>query len=393
MKTISVGFIGAGFSAHLHVEGLKKVHGVGVRLAAVTASRPERAAAFAQAHRVAKTGASWQELVAEPGIDVVCLCVPNALHAPIAVAAARAGKHVICEKPMTGAFGSAGGPAGPERARRERERALESVGEIERAVRGNGVLLLYAENWVYAPAMAKTKRLLKEAKGAIIDIRAEESHSGSHALRSRRRETAGGGALLMLGSHPVGAVLHLKAYEGEIAGTGPIRATSVTAEVAALYDSDAVRRAGHSWLVSDWQDVETWSNLVIGFSDGTKAVVTASFAMLGGVRNTFEVYTTNAVYRGAMTPNDGLTAFTPDADAFGTEYLHEKIESRTGWISVAPDEDWVRGYPQEMQDFVEAIAQAREPLSGLVLASGVVDVIYAAYVSAAEGRRVDLDRS
>ncbi len=44
--------------------------------------------------------------------------------------------------------------------------------------------------------MAKTKRLLKQAKGAIIDIRAEESHSGSHALRSRRRETAGGGALL-----------------------------------------------------------------------------------------------------------------------------------------------------------------------------------------------------
>ncbi|MGL4961337.1 MAG: Gfo/Idh/MocA family protein [Inquilinus sp.] len=393
MTTISVGFIGAGFSAHLHVEGLKQVHGVGVRLAAVTAGRAERAATFAQAHGVAKVCASWQELLAEPDIDAVCLCVPNALHAPIAVAAAKAGKHIICEKPMTGAFGGSAGLAGAERARRERERALASVAEIESAVRENGVRFLYAENWIYAPAMAKTKRLLKQAKGAIIDIRAEESHSGSHALRSRRRETAGGGALLMLGSHPIGAALHLKAYEGEIAGTGPIRARSVTAEVAALYDSDAVRRAGHGWLVSDWQDVETWSNLVIGFEDGTKAIITASFAMLGGVRNSFEVYTTNAVYHGAMTPNDGLTAFTPDPDAFGTEYLHEKIETRTGWISVAPDEDWVRGYPQEMQDFVEAIAQAREPASGLALASSVVDVIYAAYVSAEEGRRVDLDRS
>ena len=65
MDTVSVGFIGAGFSAHLHVEGLKQVHGVGVRLAAVTAGRAGRAAAFAQAQGVAKVGASWQDRLAE----------------------------------------------------------------------------------------------------------------------------------------------------------------------------------------------------------------------------------------------------------------------------------------------------------------------------------------
>ena len=112
--------------------------------------------------------------------------------------------------------------------------------------------------------------------------------------------------------------------------------------------------------------------------------------MLGGVRNTFEVYTTNSAYRGNMTPNDGLLVYSPDPNAFGTEYLHEKIETRTGWITAAPDEDWVRGYPQEMQDFMEAIAGGREPVSGLGLASDVVEVIYAAYVSAEEGRRVPL---
>lgn len=390
MQTISVGFIGAGFSAHLHVEALKKVYGVGVRFAGVTATRLERADNFAKAHHVEHTYPSWQDMLAIGDIDVVCICVPNAAHAEIAIAAAKAGKHIICEKPMTGAFGDAGGLSGVKRALAERERALASVGEITRAVHENGVLFLYAENWVYAPAMLKTKRLLELSRGAIIDIRAEESHSGSHALRSRRRETAGGGALLMLGSHPIGAALHLKQYEAQLAGISPIRVTSVTAATAALYDTEAVRRAGHDHIVSDWKDVETWANLVMSFSDGTNAVIAASFAMLGGVRNTFEVYTTNSVYRANMTPNDGLLVYTPDPQAFGQDYLHEKIETRTGWITAAPDEDWVRGYPQEMQDFIEAIAHSRQPVSGLELASDVVEVIYAAYLAAEEGRRVPL---
>lgn len=391
MQTVSVGFVGAGFSAHLHVEGLKKVYGVTVRFAGVTASRPERAAEFARAHGVAETFPSWQELVASPTIDVVCICVPNGMHAEIAIAAARAGKHIICEKPLTGAFGPSNGVGGAERARDERQRALASVSEIREAVRKAGVLFLYAENWIYAPATIKTKRLLELSKGAILDIRAEESHSGSHALRSRRRETAGGGALMMLGSHPIGAAIHLKDYEASLVGGPPIRVTAVTCETRALYDTEAARRAGHDWIVSDWQDVETWANLVMGFSDGSQAVITASFAMLGGVRNTFEVYTTNSVYRGNMTPNDGLLVYTPDAQAFGSEYLHEKIETRTGWITAAPDEDWVRGYPQEMQDFMESIAAGREPVSGLRLAADVVEVIYAAYQSAEEGRRIALD--
>ena len=48
------------------------------------------------------------------------------------------------------------------------------------------------------------------------------------------------------------------------------------------------------------------------------------------------------------------------------------------------------GFPQEIQDFVEAIAHSREPLSGAALARDVIAVIYGAYLSAAEGRRVDL---
>jgi predicted dehydrogenase len=52
----------------------------------------------------------------------------------------------------------------------------------------------------------------------------------------------------------------------------------------------------------------------------------------------------------------------------------------------------VRGYPQELADFVDAVREGREPLSGALLARETVEVIYAAYVSAREGRCVDLPR-
>ncbi|MBI4536431.1 MAG: hypothetical protein HY712_00570 [candidate division NC10 bacterium] len=72
--------------------------------------------------------------------------------------------------------------------------------------------------------------------------------------------------------------------------------------------------------------------------------------------------------------------------------LTEKVETKGGWQFPSPDEDWMRGYPQEMEDFVDAVREGREPLSGLLLAHEIVEVIYAAYVSAEEGRRVELVR-
>jgi predicted dehydrogenase len=385
MDTVNVGLVGAGFSAEFHVDALRRVAGIEVRIAGVASGVRERAAEFARRNGVAAVFDSYHDLLADPSIDVVCVCVPNALHAEIVIAAAEAGKHVICEKPIAIA---AAIPPGASRARRELEDARALTDAIAEAVERSGIVFCYAENWVYAPVMAKTRRLLAAAGGAILDIRAEESHSGSHARATRRRATAGGGALLTLGAHPIAAALHLKQFEGELSGRAT-HVTSVTAEFAGLHEGEGAQ--SHEWIVSDWEDVETWANVVIGFADGSKAIVTASFAMLGGVRNGFEVYTTNAVMRSAITPNGALAAYSPDGVAFGAESLHEKSETRAGWNSVEADGDWSRGYPQEMQDFVEAVAGRRQPLSGLRLARDVIDVIYSSYVSADEGRRVNLD--
>lgn len=387
---VRVGIIGAGFSAALHAAALGHVRGVAVRIAAVASRGGDRANAFARTWGVPTVYSHPAHLIADPEIDVVCVCLPNSLHAEMVLAALNAGKHVICEKPMTGAFGPSRAATGMERALAERERSAASAEEIRTAAERSGRTFMYAENWIYAPAITKVVRLLEVSGGRVLDIRAEESHSGSHAPLSRRREAAGGGALLMLGSHPIGAVLHIKRMEASFAGVPAPRVTSVTAETARLHESRAVAASDHAWIVSDWDDVETWANAVLAFEDGTRATIAASFAMLGGVRNQIEVYATNGAYRSNLTPNDSLLAFTPDGNAFGSEYLHEKVESRTGWIFASPDEEWVRGYPQEMQDFIECVAYGRRPLADLTIASQVVDIVYAAYLSAEQGVRIEM---
>jgi predicted dehydrogenase len=100
----------------------------------------------------------------------------------------------------------------------------------------------------------------------------------------------------------------------------------------------------------------------------------------------------NGVVQANLNPNTTLQVYAPEAGIWGDEYITEKVETTAGWQFPSPDEDWMRGYPQEMADFVAAAREGREPLSGALLARETVEVIYAAYVSADEGRRVDLAR-
>ncbi|MFN4191132.1 MAG: gfo/Idh/MocA family oxidoreductase, partial [Pseudothermotoga sp.] len=68
----------------------------------------------------------------------------------------------------------------------------------------------------------------------------------------------------------------------------------------------------------------------------------------------------------------------------------EKIETKAGWTFPSPEEDWVRGYPQEMKDFALAILGNKEPESDFELAKETTMIIYAAYLSAEKGVRIDL---
>jgi len=268
--------------------------------------------------------------------------------------------------------------------------AMESCRRIRKAIEKNKVRFCYAEDWIYAPPLVKLKRIVKVSGGTILDIRAEESHSGSHADYSRKWKTSGGGALLRLGAHPIGAVLHLKYYEGEIRDGKPIRPKDVTGEVGQHIRIPSFQRESKKWLVTSWEDVEDWSCIIITFEDTSKAVILASDGVLGGTRNTMQVYLSNAVSFANINPNNAVEVYAPDPSIFKDEYIAEKLETKAGWNFASPDEDWMRGYPQELEDFIDSILQGKEPISGLDLAQNTMEVIYASYLSAEKGQRVSL---
>ena len=393
MEKVRVGILGSRFSAHLHLTNYRKLRGHQMEVVAVAARSEESTSKFAKAFDIPNIYTDYIKLVENPDVDIVDVCLPTDLHKEAVIAAAEAGKHVICEKPLTGYFGKdldeerVGDKVSRETMLGE---AMKGCQEVRSAVERNGIKLCYAEDWVYAPAFAKLKRMVEVSGGVIMDIRAEESHSGSHAAYSRRWKTSGGGSLARMGSHPIGAVLHLKHFEGQIREGKPIRGGSVIGAVGHHTRIPSYRNTSRKWMVSDWQDVEDWSSLIIEFEDSTHAVILSTDGMLGGTRNTMEAYLSNAVVRANMSPNNAVEVYAPDSGIFGDEYLVEKLETKAGWNFASPDEDWARGYPQELEDFIDAILNDREPLSGLDLAEEVVKVIYSGYLSAERGQRFPL---
>jgi len=395
VERVRVGIGGCGFVAHIHVNALSRVAGIEVEIAGIASRTKERVESFAKQCGINNCYTDYRYLLDSKDIDVIDVCVPNILHEKVCIETAMAGKHIICEKPLTGYFGKDlaetvenVGKTIPKR--QMYVRAMESAQKIVQEAKSNEVKLCYAENYVYAPELTKAKRLIGASKGTILDIRAEESHSGSHAAYAKKWKLAGGGSLLRLGSHPLGAAIHLKHFEGLMTEGKPIKVKSVTAEIGNLTKTPSFLKESKKWLVSDWEDVEDWSAVFLTFEDGTKATVFANDVTLGGVVNTVTVQLSNSVVKCNLSGGGACQAYAPAPEIFSEEYLTEKLETRAGWSFPAPDEDWMRGYPQEMQDFMESVCSDRDPISDGELGKEVVRVAYAGYIAAEEGRKVEI---
>lgn len=389
MARIRVGLVGCGFVSELHMYAFRRVYGVDVEVAAV-AARGDHVVEFADRHNIPRVYRSFAELIADRQLDVVDICTPPNLHSEMIVASMRAGKHVICEKPFAGYFGRQGDaqPIGKQVPKALMyERVLEEMDATRAAIERTGRLFMYAEDWIYAPAVTKTAEILRATKDKILFMKGEESHSGSHAAHAAQWAMTGGGSLIRMGCHPLSAVLYLKQVEAKARGE-TIRVASVTGDVGNV--TAGLKPEERSYIKANPVDVEDWGTLTATFSDGTKATVFSGDMIMGGVRNLIETYTSGGSLFANITPNTHLMSYQTSDEKLASVYITEKVDRKTGWQYVCLEEEWTRGYLQEIQDFMECVATGRQPLSDLALAYETIKVNYAGYWAAEEGRRVML---
>src|SRR6056297_1688367 len=106
MIKITVGVIGSGYAAFLHWRTYKNVSGINIILKSIVDIDKEKALEAKEKFGFENAFQDYKELLTDPEIDIIDICTPPKTHVKIAIEALKANKHVICEKPLTGFFGS-----------------------------------------------------------------------------------------------------------------------------------------------------------------------------------------------------------------------------------------------------------------------------------------------
>ncbi len=221
--------------------------------------------------------------------------------------------------------------------------------EAEQASR---VMILYAENWIYAPSIHKEREIVEKTGAQILWMIGEESHSGSHSDAYGKWALSGGGVMLAKGCHPLTRSPHFR-------------------------DEGFIR--------TGYEDIDDLSMMHVVFYDGTVADIFASDIVLGGIHNELEVVANNHRTICRINPSDAMQSYNPRASQFDGIYVVEKIGTKEGWSNPAPDEDWATGYPQEIDAFYRNALAGEAPECGSGLGADAMLTIYSAYVSADRG--------
>lgn len=381
-KRVRTGIVGTGFSASFHFEALQKVYGTDVEVVGAHTVDAEGGKAYCETRDI-RYFARLDDLLAE--VDVIHCCTPPYAHEAVSVAGLKADKYVICEKPLTGYFGDGSSDFHGERFPKQQalDAALASVDRLMAAEQSSKGRLLYAENWVYAPAIQKEREILEKTGGQILWVHGEEAHSGSHSVDYAYWSRCGGGVMIGKGCHPLTAALYLKRVEGFARDGKPIQPKSVTARCHAVTRLPAFRDEGH--IRCDYHDIDDFSMMHVECADGTVITVFASDIVLGGIHNWLEICANNHRAVCNINPNTLMQTYNPVEANFANIYVVEKIGTKQGWACTAPDEDLITGYPQEMEAFYRTIAYGDEPQTTMGLAADTISTIYSAYVSAELG--------
>jgi predicted dehydrogenase len=387
-KAIRAGIIGSGFAARFHYDALQHVFSTKVEIVGVY-SVAEKELEEYTTQRNLKAFHDLNALI--ESCDLIHVCTPPITHEPIVVTALKKNKHVIVEKPLTGYFGDDTENFNGDTFCREQGLAhtLESLRRMLDAEKKSKGKIMYAENWIYAPAIQKEREILEKTKAQIIWMHGEQSHSGSHSLAYGQWKLSGGGSMIGKGCHPLSVAIYFKHVEGRAKDGKPIRPKTITARTHAITRMPGYKNEGH--LQTTYKDIEDFSLMHIEFEDGTIASLFASELVLGGVNNWIEVNTSNHRTKCQMSHNDAMKTYTPVGENYKDIYVVEKTETKQGWSFISPDEGWFHGYQHEMNAFYQSAAYGCAIESNSSLASDVIATIYAGYVSSErKGAAVDV---
>ena len=302
-KEIRAGIIGSGFAAEFHFNALQRVYSTRVIVVGVYSPNPDHRAQFADKHGI-KSYENINDLI--EASNVLHLCTPPVTHESLAIMVLEQDKDVIIEKPLTGYFGDGKENFNGDNFSRKEglEEALGSIKRILASEKNSKGTIMYAENWVYAPAIQKEKEILEKTGAQILWIQAQQSHSGSHSSDYGKWRQSGGGSLMGKGCHPLTAAIYLKHVEGRVLDEKPIRPRSVSSRTHSITRLKNFKNEGH--LRDSYTDVEDYAFTHVVFEDGTVADIVASELLQGGVKNFLEVHANNHRTICNLTPNNAM---------------------------------------------------------------------------------------
>jgi predicted dehydrogenase len=349
---IRLGIIGAGNIGNVHMETFGKLP-ESVELAGVTDVFAPLAEARAKQHNIAKVYATSDELIADPAIDAVVIAVSNEWHAPIAVKALQAGKHVLLEKPMA--------------------INLEAAKTIVKAQREAGTVLMIPHQLRWESVAMQVKE--QADKGALGRI----YHAKAGWLRRKgipgwgtwftQMNKSGGGPLIDIGVHMLDLSLYLM---------GNPRPVSV---FGATYAEFGPRKKGiGTWGKPDWNgvyDVEDFATALIKLDNGASLSLDVSWAAL--------LDTDSKPYVQLLGTEGGAAL-----RGTGGKLMSEQFDREANVELQAPGSD--EGSRVRMsRHFVECIREGRVPITSVM--SGYTNnlILDAIYRSSHTGREIQLD--
>ena len=386
MKEVCIGMAGAGRATELHMNALDKVSGIPIRRKKIMARRPEQLEAAKERYGFEELTYSFEDLLEDSDINVIDICTPPYAHADMVKKVIEAGKHVICEKPLTGYFEEEKEGRRASKAEMYREVIL-SLENIKKALEGSDKKFMYAENFVYAPAIVKAAEIVRAKKSRILYMKGEESLKGSSSPVAGEWSKTGGGSFIRVGTHPLTAVLWLKEQEALAHGKS-IHVESVMADMGMV--TPGLSDYEHRHIMARPKDVEDIGTAILKFSDNSRAVVIAADTLLGGSKNYVELYCNDVAMNCTLTMNHMMDTYFLDEQGLGDVYISEMLPSKLGWNTPFILDEAVRGYIDQMQDFMESVYFDRNPKAGFDLAYETARIVYAAYASAEAGRRWEL---